>query len=155
MTHESIEQVPGNPAKDQPESDLADDPVRVEMVPGKEQRHARAARPGRSAVVATKQAPGRAGIPPMDKLEKAGMTTFSSPDPGCAGPAIWSIGQHKNEKRQNGDGRFAFLKMLIPAENRKLGEEIECALAFFNSREHFHFFCLLSDDGRTADDRGT
>lgn len=70
---ETVSEISRNAAKNQSEGDLAGKAVRIEMVPGQEERHEGHKRDkGEDPIVASKQTPGRAGITPVDEPKEAG-----------------------------------------------------------------------------------
>jgi len=77
MPDQTVGEISGDAAKNQAERDLAGQSMRVEMMTREKKRDEREqADECERAVVAAEKAPGRAGISPVNELEKAGHNNF-------------------------------------------------------------------------------
>jgi hypothetical protein len=73
MADQPVGKISGDAAEDEPERNLADERVRIEMMPREKQRDEREQADERErAVVAAEQTPRRAGVAPMDEFKKSG-----------------------------------------------------------------------------------
>ena len=110
--HQPVGEVAGDAAEDQAEGDLAGQRVRVEMVPREKQRDEGEERDeGERAVVAAEEAPRRAGVAPVDELEKAGDDDlFVAIGEHVQHQPFGELVERKDRQRERGNAAVRFLE---------------------------------------------